>query len=435
MRRFVVAVLLVTACFAGGLASGSAVVRAAHASNPYAGLDTLARALTTIERQYVEPIAEIDLVYDAIEGMLDHLDPHSTFLRPDAWAALQERTEGRFLGIGVELDESATRAVVLRVVRDSPADRAGVRAGDEIVRIDGEDVRGLPGEEVGRRLAGERGTPVKLGLLRGDPPRPVALTVIRDTVIEHVVDGVLLQPGRALVRIEHFQRHTVEELDKVLRDLEAEGGEPLAAIILDLRGDPGGLLDEAVGVVDLFVKEGTIVRTVGRDGQVLEAHEARDSGQEYTARLVVLVDQQSASAAEIVAGALQDLHRATLVGTRTYGKGSVQQVYEFEDGSAMKLTVARYVLPSGRTIADRQGLEPDVPVNATPDDAAARLRRRIGELAIPDDERAALLADLDAALHPAEATEAPLPSLHGPGDPLDTDPFVRRGWELLQAGG
>ncbi|RME22225.1 MAG: S41 family peptidase, partial [Deltaproteobacteria bacterium] len=363
MKRLLVSFGAVSLSLAGGLLSGSTAVAVAqeHDGGAYRALDTLARAMTTIEARYVEAVDLTALSHAAIEGMAAHLDPHSVFLDPDEFAHLQERTSGRWFGIGVELVIDPRGARIQRVIAGGPADLAGVHRGDLLVGVDGHDLDGLDMDEITALLAGPRGEPVRLDLVpAGTEGAPARVEVVRDQVIEPAVESDELAPGVAYVHLDSFRERAAVELE---RDLRAFGEDrPLRAVVLDLRGNPGGLLEEAVGVVDLFVGSGTIVETRGRDGEQVEVHRAHDSDDDIDARLVVLVDGGSASASEIVAGALQDLGRATIVGSPTYGKGSVQQVYEFEDGSALKLTVARYQLPSGRTLSLHEGIQPDVVV-------------------------------------------------------------------------
>ena len=297
--------------------------------------------------------------------MVRDLDPWSLFLSPEEWAALQSQTEGTVAGLGLELGPSPEGGLrVGDITPGGPADLAGIRPGALLLAIDGQAVAGLDRAGVEALLAGERGRPVTLQVEQGAGPQD--LVAVRDEVIERAVRASLPRPGLALIRIERFPRGTREQLDRALRELEAENGGPVKAIVLDLRDNPGGLLEEAVAVVDRFVGASTVLESRGRGGKVLEKQLSHDDAGDLRQPLVVLVDEKSASAAEVVAGALQDLDRATLVGRPTYGKGTVQQVFEFEDGAALKLTVGRYHLPSGRAIQDHEGLQPDVLVEAGP---------------------------------------------------------------------
>ncbi len=441
MKRLVLSFGAVSLALGGGLLSGSAAVAVARAQDDdaYTGLDTLARAMTTIEAHYVEPVDLVELSHAAVKGMTVDLDRHSIFLEPDEFAHLKERTSGRWFGIGVELGIDPRGALIQRVVEGGPAALAGVQRGDVLVGVDDHDLAGLDMDDVITLLDGPRGEPVELLVRRGDDEQRIS--VVRDQVIAPVVDGGLLGPGVAYVHLDSFRQRAAVELERSLRELGADA--PLTAVVLDLRGNPGGLLEEAVAIVDLFVHEGAIVETHGRGGEVVEAHEAHDSRGDLDVRLVVLVDGGSASASEIVAGALQDLGRATIVGSPSYGKGSVQQVYEFEDGSALKLTVARYHLPSGRTLQLHEGIEPDVAVD----------RGGGGGRQLADDLRQALAAAGVDADHLGAEQWAPIGAELArveeltpdhPDAPLDwdpplderiaSDPQLAAAWDLVRSG-
>ena len=397
------AFLLVGVVFAGGLVAGAGTVRSAfgQARDAYAGLDVLARAMTTIERAYVEERDVLELSHAAIQGMIEDLDPHSAWLSPDDYQALQERAEGRYLGIGVELSGLGAADVVIgTVLPRSPAALAGIEAGDVLIAIDGQAVAELSPEAVQALLGG----PARLTLRRG--AEELAVTVVRDEILDISVRGEPVAGRLGYIQIERFSRSTATEVALALQQLRAHS--PVEGLILDLRDNPGGLITEAVALVDLFVDQGTIVQTRGRDAEVRpEVYPASATAtDELSLPLIVLINGGSASASELVAGALRDLGRATLVGTPSYGKGSMQNVYEFEDGSALKLTVARYYLPSGTTISPDAGLQPDVlvPLTAPPasvDPRLAALRDEIHRQNLPA-EREQRLLELVAAL-PLEA--------------------------------
>lgn len=434
MKHTLLSFGVVSLAFAGGLLAGATLVGSARAAGggTYAALDTLARAMTTIEREYVEPVESGALVRAAVVGMAESLDPHSVYLDADAWRGLQDRNEGRWFGVGVEIRPDPAGARIGRVVTGGPAALAGVQAGDVLVAVDGQDLAGLSLREVGDKLEGERGAPVVLTLLRGEQRQD--RTVVRDQVLAPVVDAALLAPGQGYARVEHFRQRTAAELAQALTRLEDEGGQPLRGLVLDLRDNPGGLLEEAVAVVDLFAGEGMVVETRGRDGQVVERHSAKRSPGDRDLVLVVLVNGMSASASEIVAGALQELGRATVVGTPSFGKGSVQQVYEFEDGSALKLTVARYHLASGRSFTVGDGVQPDqvVPLHEAPAAALARLEQALAQL--PSDQAAALKADLaQVATAGPEVHDAEVPWDGSLAERLAIDPQLRAAWDRVHA--
>ena len=376
-----------------GLFLGLATVVSASAKgrDQYAGLESFAKALATIQESYVDETDQPALLRHAIAGLVAGLDAHSVWLDATEYAEMKDRTEGEGVGVGLVLTLPATEAeeglLVSRVIPGSPGELAGVRAGDLLTAVDGNPIADL--EAASAALGGERGTPVVLGLVRGHAPLEVR--AVRDRVIDPGVAVEAIGDGFAYVRIEHFRRNVAHEIDRRLAELELRG--PLQGVILDVRDNPGGLLEEAVALVDLFASEGEIVSTRGRDGALVERHDATASPRDRDAVLAVLTNERSASASEIVAGALQLSRRATVVGTRTYGKGSVQQVFPIEDGSALKLTVARYALAGGKTI-EGVGVAPDreVPFVAAP--ATAALRADVAALGGPARDR--LLADVAA---------------------------------------
>jgi carboxyl-terminal processing protease len=414
--------------FSAGLAAGGWVgsVAVARAVDPYDEVELLAHVLGTIQRDFVDPVPPGALVDAAVDGMMAALDPHSRWLSADDYAAFDLETAGTDLGIGVAVVARDGGVTIGDVVGGSPAGRDGLAPGDTLVAIDGEPVTGLTPSEIEDRLRGARGAPVTLSVVRHGAPLEVH--TVRDTVHVPATTVELLPDGVAYLRLTQFQRGAAFEVTDAMRGLDQRG---MTALVLDLRDNPGGLLEEAVGVADLFLEQGPIVTTRGRvDGE--QVHYATPGG--YAGLpVVVLVNGRSASAAEVVAGALQDTRRAQLVGARTWGKGSVQTVYENEDGSAMKLTIGRYYTPSGEPVADRDGREPDVPVAmpARPT-AASALRARIGALPITEPERAEMLALL-AAIEPGSASEAPVPWTVAASERGDTDPQLARAIEMVSA--
>lgn len=373
--------------FAGGLlgvgiasvlALGGAVVVSAQGTptraSPYANLAIFARALAHIEASHVEPPDQDRLVYGAIRGMVETLDPHSTFLDPDEYRILTSDTEGQFGGIGVAIDVRDGWLTVHGVTDGSPAERAGMRPGDRFLTIDGWAARDMRISEAVRRMRGDPGTEVRVRLRREGVDDAVELTLTREIIHVEAVEARVLEDGIVYARIRSFQGTTTDELraalDRAVEDTRSAGG--VRGVMLDLRGNPGGLLDEAVRVCDEFLSEGVIVSTRGRGGELLDEASARGPGTRPSWPMVVIVDHFSASAAEIVAGALQDHHRAMIVGARTWGKGSVQNIIELPDGSALKLTIARYYTPSGVSI-QAQGITPDVEVEQLDRETLARL--------------------------------------------------------------
>lgn len=345
--------------------------------SPFKPLTIFARALAYIEMSYVEPVDQQELVYGAIRGMLDTLDPHTAFLDPREYEILESDTEGRFAGIGVEVALRDGWLTILSVFDDGPAQRAGLQPGDRFVAIDDEDARDIRLSDAVRKMRGKPGTKVRVSIRRDSSEKNLERELTRAFIDLDPVDTRLL-PDRVLyVKLKAFQEGATTELRKAIDEaaLKAKGAGGIVGIMLDLRNNGGGLLREAVAVSDEFLSQGLIVSTGGRDGQHKRAFSAHKRATRPRWPMVVLVNEQTASAAEIVAGALRDSERATLVGARTFGKGSVQEVIELPDGSALKLTIARYYTPRGDSI-QAQGIAPDIRVTqATKDEAGGAVIR------------------------------------------------------------
>lgn len=381
---------IVFTLFVGGVLSGAWAGSAAaqRARDPYASLDTLVRVIHLIEQTYVEEIEPDRLVAAAIGGMLHELDDHSTWLSPEAYRDLQRDTQGSYTGIGVDVREEDAGARITRVLLGSPAAREGLQVGDLILAVDGGDSK-----PIDDALIGPRGSNAVLQVLRPGWAEPLTITTQRDLIHPPSVEAGWLERGVAYVRLIQFREGVAGELEAAL--LRLQGEEDLTALVLDVRDNPGGLLREAVEVADLFLDEGPIVSTWGRLESERATHHATDGGLDPSVRAVLLVNGRSASASEILAGALQDTGRATVVGSQTYGKGSVQTVFEHRDGSALKLTIARYFTPSGQPVAPKDGRVPDLIVDwPAPASPIVRLREAIDSA----DLTAAAREQLHAAL-------------------------------------
>ena len=314
-----------------------------------------------VRSEYVEAVSGDQLDIAAVDGMVASLDPHSAFLDAAEYEAMRVSTTGHYSGVGIEVAEQDGKVVVVTPIDGSPAERAGVRAGDVLLEIDGRPVEHGRLNEAIERMRGFVGSYVRLSVARGGEPEPLQFQLERSDVHVRTVRAEPL-PGRyGYVRITHFNDATPRELDRQLSQLQEAA--PLAGLVLDLRGNPGGVLESAVSVADDFLESGVIVRAEGRTADSRFEMRATDGDLLRHAPLVVLVDRGSASGAEIVAGALRDHRRATLMGERTFGKGSVQTVMPLSNGQALKLTTSRYVTPSGASIHDR-GIEPDVSLAA-----------------------------------------------------------------------
>jgi len=432
MPRLLRALLLTGTCLAGGLLAGAATTMRAYGEgrNPYARLDTLARVLTDIELYWVGDPEPDKLVDNAIRGMVSGLDRHSLYLDPELWARVQAGNEDGLDNLGLDLGADGGALTVTAVVPGGPADRAGLKVGDALLAVDGVDVSAWSVAEVARVMDGPQGAPITLSVRRG--AEPLSLTAVRDRVIAPAVLVDSFSPGWGYARVLHFRHRVSSELARGLETLEAQGG-PLRGLVLDLRDNPGGVLDEAVGIADLFLSDGLIVETRGRIESENAVRRATKAATDRAIPLVVLINGGSASASEIVAGALHDLGRATLVGTKTYGKGSVQSVYEFEDRSALKLTVARYYLAKGETIADGDGIVPDVVVPLDPDETPeARLRAAVARADLDPALRAQMEADIDRLVSAHEAPAETVPWDGKLGERLDRDRQLAQAWRTLR---
>lgn len=365
----------------------------------YRSLETFARVLSYVEGNYVDPVERAKLMEGAIHGMLQTLDPHTVYMPPDVFRAMKMDTAGAFGGLGMEIARRGERIVVVSPLDDTPASRAGIRAGDELVAIDGRSLQGMELAEVMRLMRGAPGEKAQLTLMRRGFAAPRTFAVVRDHIRVRSVEGTL-HGDVAHLRIKSFQDRTDAQLRRELERLQAQLGEkPLKGIVLDLRNNPGGLLEQAVAVASRFLDDGlTVVTTRGRNGRRSGVEKSRAPASDVTTPMIVLINAGTASASEIVAGALQDHQRALLLGSRSFGKGSVQTVISLEDGSGLKLTIARYDTPKGRSIQER-GIWPDFLVEEPP----------VG--------KTPLLREQDLARHLVNETSAPDPQAPPPPPP------------------
>ena len=343
--------------------NGNAVVVKAGTGESYRSLELLTEVLRQIEKNYVEPQDDQKLVQGAIKGMVQSLDPHSSFLSKDEHQDLLSETKGSFSGIGIEITVRDNVLTVVSPIEGSPANKAGIQAGDKIIKIDGKVAADMTLPEAVKSIRGEKGTKVTLTVMREGAEKPLEFTVIRDVIPIRSVRSTVLTPEIAYVRISNFQSKTTNDLSAELEKLE--DGRRLEGLILDLRNNPGGLLSQAIDVSDQFLDSGVIVSTKGRESSQDMKASAHKKKTDRSYPIIVLVNGGSASAAEIVAGALQDNKRALILGTKTFGKGSVQTIIPLSDGSGLRLTTAMYYTPSGRSI-QANGIEPDVEVKFIP---------------------------------------------------------------------
>lgn len=324
----------------------------------YKNLIIFSDVIDEIEKNYVDSVEADELIKRAIQGMVKGLDPHSAFLDSEAYESLREDTRGEFSGIGVVLTIKDDILTIISPIEGTPAYKAGIKSGDVIVKVNGGSTRDMTISEAVNKIKGKKGTPLTLTILREGEANPLDFDLVRDEIPLESVRATELRPGYGYVSLSNFNENTSRDLKHAIDGLQA-GSKPLQGLIFDLRGNPGGLLQQAVKVVDMFISEGVIVSIKGRVGSETQIWEAQEDVDDYNFPLVVLVNSGSASASEIVAGALQDHKRALILGIPSFGKGSVQNIKPLGDGSALKLTIARYYTPSGRSI-QAEGIKPDI---------------------------------------------------------------------------
>ncbi len=326
---------------------------------PYQDLRTFTEIFGRIKNDYVEPVSDKKLLQDAIRGMLSGLDPHSAYLDGEQYKNLKEGTTGQFGGLGIEVTMEDGFVKVVSPIDDTPAQRAGMQAGDLVIRLDEKPVKGMTLNDAVKIMRGEPGSDITLTVVREGEQAPLNITITRDIIKVKSVKNRLLEDGFGYVRISSFQSRTGQGLKDAMAQLEKENKGPLKGIVLDLRNNPGGVLNAAVSVSDAFLDSGLIVYTEGRLENSEMKFNASPDDLLNGAPMVVLINAGSASASEIVAGALQDHKRAVIMGEKSFGKGSVQTILPTNSGGAVKLTTARYFTPSGRSI-QAEGIEPDV---------------------------------------------------------------------------
>ncbi len=422
---------------------GSGFHRDLFATNEetYKGLKLFSDVIELVEKNYVDSVDTKELIQKAIQGMVRSLDPHSSLLPPEAFEELQVDTHGEFGGIGIVITMEKGILAVISPIEGTPAYRAGVQAGDKIIKVDGELTQDMELWQAVKKMRGPKGTSVVITVAREGTPKPIEFTLIRDLIPIESVKWISLQPGYGYIWITNFRDSSHEDLLEALDLLESDEV-PLKGLILDLRDNPGGLLNQAVEISDLFLEKGKIVSIKGRQERhtkVFSAH-PNDTKREYP--IVALINGGSASASEIVAGALQDNKRAVILGTTSFGKGSVQTVEALRDGYGLKFTIALYYTPSGRSI-QAKGIEPDIIVK----------QRILDEKETAGDE--GLLKEKDLKNHLEVAPEADEPekedsekqkkqmerirrrntSRHGPleSEKLKTDYQVMRALEMLMS--
>lgn len=341
----------------------------------FEALKRFSQILDMVEGHYVKPVSKKELIDNSIKGMLEELDPHSTYLSPEDFKDMQVDTAGKFSGIGIEITQEQGRLLVVSPIEDTPAYKAGLLAGDLILEIDGEPTQDMTLMDAVKRIRGEKGTTVNLLILHKDTNKPVEVAIVRGTIPIVNVKTQSLEDGYLYLRLTKFQESSTRNLREEIAQYRKD--HTLKGIVFDLRNNPGGLLGQAVSVADTFIEDGTIVYIQGKDEANRKDFFASKNADEIKVPMVTLINAGSASASEIVAGALQDHNRSLIVGEPSFGKGSVQTIIPMSDGSGIKLTTALYYTPNGRSI-QAKGIEPDlkIPFVAPETDEDSTMRSR-----------------------------------------------------------
>lgn len=399
----------------------------------YESLETFTNILSIVKKNYVEDVNAKDLISGAINGMLNALDPHSAYLTPDLYKELQADTQGRFGGLGIEITVRAGVLTVVSPIEDTPAYRAGVKAGDQIIKIEDDFTKDMSLMEAVKRMRGARGSKVTISIKREGVSEMLTFTLVRDIIRVQSVRSRVLEEGYGYIRLAQFQERTDRDLQRALEKLSQEKG-GLKGLVLDVRNNPGGLLTQAVRVTDLFLDSGMIVYTDGRLESQKQKYFAHKEGSWTGFPVVVLVNAGSASASEIVAGALQDHKRALILGTKSFGKGSVQTILPLDDSSALRLTTARYFTPKGRSI-QASGIVPDIVIeNTPPPDAKTEERKRP---VVREENLPGHLQNQQAPQEPKDKEQEKEKEAERPVPPMnemtpENDAQLRRALELLK---
>lgn len=425
----VLAVAITATSWLGGRTVGHV---SAIAKETYESIEAFTNVLALVQKTYVDDVTAGQLIEGAITGMLAALDPHSAYLPPEMYNELQVDTRGSFGGLGIEITMRDNVLTVVSPIEDTPAHRAGIRPGDQILRIEEEFTKDMPLLEAVKRMRGPEGSSVTISVRREGVSRLLEFKLVREVIRIKSVRSQLLEPGYGYLRVAQFQERTAGDLQRYLDQLEKESGAKLSGLVLDLRNNPGGLLTQAVRVSDLFLDSGMVVYTDGRLENQKHKYYARRTSSRTDFPMVVLVNGGSASASEIVAGALQDHKRALVLGTQTFGKGSVQTILPLQEDSAIRLTTARYYTPNGRSI-QATGITPDIVLEftapQTDSDKETPGRSTIREENLPGHFNQ---PDGTPAVEPAPEEETENGVLRRRVD-VERDPQLRRALELLKS--
>jgi carboxyl-terminal processing protease len=407
---------------------------AAVGRQDYESLEAFSNILSIVRKNYVEDVDTKNLVNGAINGMLNSLDPHSAYLTPDLYKELQSDTQGRFGGLGIEITVKSGILTVVSPIEDTPAAKAGIKPGDQIFKIEEEFTKDMSLVDAVKKMRGVKGTKINLTIKREGVADLMDFTLVRDVIRVQSVRSRTLEPGYGYIRLAQFQERSDRDMQRALEKIAAEKN-GIKGLVLDLRNNPGGLLTQAVRVSDMFLDSGLIVYTEGRIEAQKQKYFAQKDGTWQDFPIVVLVNGGSASASEIVAGALQDHKRAVILGTKTFGKGSVQTILPLDDNSALRLTTARYFTPSGRSI-QATGIVPDIVLDNLPTDGKAEPARRPG---LREENLPGHLENPKQAPNPQpeqldREQEKQIPSSGPTGDEtIDKDAQLKRALDLLKS--
>jgi carboxyl-terminal processing protease len=425
--RYLYAFLLVGSIFIGGLYAGNTLVDSAIAksSDPYSSLHTIAQALHIVENNYIEEIETELLVRSAVSGIANDLDEHSHYFPPNEYNKLKKSADGWSVGIGVEINNEN---IITNLAPKGPASIAGLIVGDQIIEINEMDTLNWSPSKIKKEFKGKKGTSLKIRVKR--KTEQIDYTVIRDDVRQVMVEVISIEPEYVYVRIERFRDGMCSTLLREVRQIESVDERPIKGIIVDLRNNPGGTISEGILLSDLFLKQGMITSIKNRlqeDNELFTASPEQES-LEY-ADLVILVNEKSASASELVAGALQYHKRATIVGENTYGKGSIQKVYTFDGNGAMKLTVGKYLLPEDKEVSKKDPVIPDIQVSSNAPDVKIELKKSVESLSISSSNKQEIL-DMLSQLPSPQKRQA-IPWHLDFTERLTLDPQLATAWRTL----
>ncbi|MGE5215700.1 MAG: S41 family peptidase [Chloroflexota bacterium] len=408
---------------------------AAVGRQDYESLEAFSNILSIVKKNYVEEVDTKNLVNGAINGMLSSLDPHSAYLTPELYKELQSDTQGRFGGLGIEITVRGGILTVVSPIEDTPAAKAGIKPGDQIFKIEDEFTKDMSLVDAVKKMRGPKGTKINLTIKREGTPDLIDFTLVRDVIRVQSVRSRELEPGYGYIRLAQFQERSDRDMQKALEKLAAEKN-GIKGLVLDLRNNPGGLLTQAVRISDMFLDSGLIVYTEGRIEAQKQKYFAQKDGTWLDFPMVVLVNGGSASASEIVAGALQDHKRAVVLGTKTFGKGSVQTILPLDDNSALRLTTARYFTPNGRSI-QATGIVPDIILDNTPAESNAEpavRRPNLREENLPGHLQNPQQSPSPSTDQGDREREKQIPSSGPTGDEtIDKDAQLKRALDLLKS--